>query len=137
MTPRELDITEVEAFAKEVATTLTSRDVLCLVGPLGAGKTTFSQHLIRCLTGDPSLEVTSPTYTLVQEYQGPYPIFHYDLYRLEAPEELEEIGFNETLSQGLCLIEWPERAGRYLPHHRKTLTIKYANDASKRLFCLE
>jgi len=91
--------------------------VLALYGGLGAGKTTLSRGLISALMGAET-EVPSPTYTLVQTYDGPaFPIFHFDLYRLEHSDDLVELGWDET-QIGLALIEWPERAGEELPAWR-------------------
>jgi len=89
-------------------------DVLALYGELGAGKTTLSRGLICALMGKQT-EVPSPTYMLLQVYDGPaFQIFHYDLYRLKSPNDLIELGWDET-QDGLALIEWPERAGAQLP----------------------
>jgi len=89
-------------------------DVIALFGDLGAGKTTLARALIRSHLG-PETEAPSPTFTLVQTYSGPrFEIWHFDLYRLEDPGEARELGLEEAVD-GLCLIEWPERLGRYLP----------------------
>lgn len=84
-------------------------DILTLSGPLGAGKSAFARAFIQHLTS-PHEEVPSPTFTLVQTYETPtFEIWHFDLYRLEHPEELWELGFEEAPHVGVCLIEWPER----------------------------
>lgn len=89
-------------------------DVVALVGDLGAGKSTLARGLIRSHLG-PETEAPSPTFTLVQTYPGPrFDIWHFDLYRLEDPGEARELGMEEAVD-GLSLIEWPERLGRYLP----------------------
>ena len=105
-------------------------DVIALRGGLGTGKTTFSRALIEALLGHPT-DVPSPTYTLVQTYEGPdFPIFHMDLYRLETPDEVFELGWDET-QNGLALIEWPDRAGSHLPAWRLDLTLEILGDTRK------
>jgi tRNA threonylcarbamoyl adenosine modification protein YjeE len=96
---------------EDIAAVLKPGDVLALEGDLGAGKTTFARAVIRALAGDPSLEVPSPTFTLVQSYEARIPVRHFDLYRLSDPGELLELGFDEAREEGVVLVEWPERAG--------------------------
>lgn len=97
---------------------LRAGEAICLFGPLGAGKSTLARALIRALTG-PDEEVPSPTFTLVQFYDGPdFPIAHFDLYRLTRPEEAYEIGLDEALDDGAALIEWPQRLEGRLPPDR-------------------
>lgn len=98
-----------ELFAADIAELLQVGDVLALSGDLGTGKSTFSRALLRHLADNPELEVPSPTFTLVQTYDLPrVPVAHFDLYRIEEPEELEELGLEEYLEGGVALIEWPE-----------------------------
>lgn len=98
-----------ELFAADLAELLTEGDVLALSGDLGTGKSTLSRALLRHLAANPHLEVPSPTFTLVQTYDLPrLPVAHLDLYRIEEPEELEELGLDEYLETGVALIEWPE-----------------------------
>lgn len=121
------DLAATDALARRVADLLKTGDVIALRGDLGAGKTTFSRALISALMGE-ATEVPSPTYTLVQTYNGPeFPIFHFDLYRLEQPEEVFELGWEDT-QDGLSLIEWPGRAGDHLPKWRLDLTFEIAGD---------
>ena len=118
------------ALARALATSLRAGDVIALHGGLGAGKTTFSRALISALLKRDT-DVPSPTYTLVQSYDGPdFPIFHMDLYRLEDPDEVFELGWDET-QDGLALIEWPERAGANLPAWRLDLTFEILGDTRK------
>lgn len=99
-------------------------DVIALYGDLGAGKTTLARGLIRGLLGS-ATEAPSPTFTLVQTYQGPkFPIWHFDLYRLSEPGEARELGLEEAVD-GLALIEWPERLGRDLPHARLEVRLSF------------
>ena len=119
-TPTIIPLSNLEAtqkLANQIAPLLREGDVLALSGGLGAGKTTFCRALISALVGAPT-EVPSPTYTLVQTYDAPaFPIFHFDLYRLETPDDVFELGWDDTVS-GLSLIEWPDKAGVHLPAWR-------------------
>src|SRR6267142_718993 len=85
-------------------------DVITLSGDLGAGKTAAARAMIRYLANDPTLEVPSPTFTLAQSYDLPFPLLHADLYRINDSSELEEIGLSPLREGTLALIEWPERA---------------------------
>lgn len=93
-------------------------DVIALSGDLGAGKTAAARAMIRYLANDPALEVPSPTFTLAQSYELPFPIVHADLYRINDASELEEIGLSPLPEGTLALIEWPERAPDALPEDR-------------------
>ena len=112
------DPAETALFAEDVALALAPGDCLCLSGDLGAGKTTFARALIRSIADDPALEVPSPTFTLVQSYPLRLPIAHLDLYRIGSPDEIDELGLEDALSDGAALIEWPEKADDRLPRDR-------------------
>ncbi|MEQ9314451.1 MAG: tRNA (adenosine(37)-N6)-threonylcarbamoyltransferase complex ATPase subunit type 1 TsaE [Henriciella sp.] len=121
------DLAATDRLARRLAPHLKAGDVIALHGGLGAGKTTFSRALISALLGAET-EVPSPTYTLVQTYDGPdFPIFHFDLYRLETPDDVMELGWEETMD-GLALIEWPGKAGEHLPQWRLDLTLEETAD---------
>nr|WP_319385422.1 tRNA (adenosine(37)-N6)-threonylcarbamoyltransferase complex ATPase subunit type 1 TsaE [uncultured Roseibium sp.] len=110
------DEAETCLLAEDIAMILKAGDVVCLSGDLGAGKSTFARALIRALADDGHLEVPSPTFTLVQSYELPrYDLAHLDLYRLEEPDEIEELGLADLLQTGAALIEWPEMASAFLP----------------------
>jgi len=130
---KHFDLPTLEAtadLARSLAPLLRSGDVIALHGGLGAGKTTLSRALIEALIGRET-DVPSPTYTLVQTYDGPdFPIFHMDLYRLETADEVFELGWDET-QDGLALIEWPDRAGVHLPEWRLDLTLEILGDTRK------
>src|SRR5215218_7952732 len=115
------------ALANETATAQLMADLALLIGPgdvitlsgdLGAGKTAAARAMIRYLAGDDALEVPSPTFTLAQIYDQPFPIVHADLYRINDASELEEIGLSPLPEGTLALIEWPERAAEALPDDR-------------------
>ena len=123
---------DTKRLAQTLARSLKNQDILALEGDLGSGKTTFCRFLIQELLGK-SVDVTSPTFNLVQMYDAPdFPIWHFDLYRMEDPDEIFEVGFEEALSHGLVLIEWPSRAGPYLPKNCLKLSFSIENDHSRR-----
>ncbi len=109
------DADATEALGQAVAAALRPGDAVLLEGPLGAGKTTLARALLRAACGDPALEVPSPSYALVQGYDSPLgPIAHFDLWRLDGPAALEELGWEEARA-GIVLVEWPERLGLLRP----------------------
>ncbi|MEL6413327.1 MAG: tRNA (adenosine(37)-N6)-threonylcarbamoyltransferase complex ATPase subunit type 1 TsaE [Pseudomonadota bacterium] len=121
------NLTATAQLAQKLAPMLKAGDVIALHGGLGAGKTTFSRALISALLGQDT-EVPSPTYTLVQTYDGPaFPIFHFDLYRVDDPSEVFELGWDET-QDGIALIEWPGQAGEHLPAWRLDLHLDLVGD---------
>lgn len=98
------------AFGTRLASALQAGDLVLLGGGLGAGKTALARAVIRALSGDPGLEVPSPSFALVQPYEAAgTPILHADLYRLEAESEVDELGLFER-PEAIVLVEWPERA---------------------------
>lgn len=98
-------------------------DVILLRGGLAAGKTTLARAFVQALAGGDE-EVPSPTFTLVQTYDaGDATIWHFDLYRLEKPEDCFELGIEEAFADGICLVEWPERLGSLLPRRRLELSL--------------
>src|SRR3978361_1547079 len=101
-------------------------DVITLSGDLGAGKTAAARALIRYLAADDSVEVPSPTFTLAQTYElSPFPLVHADLYRVNDPSELEEIGLSPLPEGTVALIEWPERAPSALPADRIDIALSH------------
>jgi len=109
------DLSATHALANRLAALLRPGDAVLLEGPLGAGKSEFARALLRAAAGDPALEVPSPTFTLVQSYDLPLgTVHHYDLYRLNGPAELAELGWEEA-RQGIVLVEWPDRLGAARP----------------------
>ena len=125
---RTLPLQKVQACAAILAGKVRTGDVIALSGDLGAGKTVFARAFVRALTNEDE-DVPSPTFTLVQIYDGHrddenLTIWHFDLYRLKSAEEIYETGFEEALSYGVSLIEWPERAGSLLPRNRLTVNLE-------------
>lgn len=121
--------------AANIARALQPGDGIALKGPLGAGKTAFARALIRAMgVGE---EVPSPTFTLLQSYQTPAgpEIVHFDLYRLESPDDVWELGWDELVDRDIVLIEWPERLrAEQLPANR--LDIEIAVEGQDRCFSL-
>ena len=105
---------ETEQFGEEVAKSLRGGDVLAFTGSLGMGKTAFTRGLARGLGCRG--RVTSPTFTIVNEYDGKTPLFHFDMYRLGSSDELFDIGWDDYLARGgVCAVEWSERVSDALP----------------------
>jgi hypothetical protein len=106
-------------FATDLAGALEPGDLITLSGDLGAGKTTFARALIRHLSGDDTIEVPSPTFTLLQNYELPrFTLVHADLYRVRSAAELAELGFDDAPDGAVVLMEWPDRAAGTLPADR-------------------
>jgi len=115
------DAAATAALARRVAALARPGDVIALKGELGSGKTYFARAFI----GEE--EVPSPTFTLVQIYDRPQGrIWHFDLYRLEAPDQAIELGIEEAFASGISLIEWPERLGRLIPAEHLEIALSFA-----------
>src|SRR5215469_15919496 len=124
-----------ESATEQLGATLAQRlrqgDIVGLYGELGSGKTTLARAILRAAAGDPGLIVPSPTFTLVEVYDTPHGSYwHFDLYRLEEPEQVFELGWEEALAEGIALIEWPERLGALLPKHL-SVTLEIEGDGRR------
>jgi tRNA threonylcarbamoyladenosine biosynthesis protein TsaE len=127
------DVAATERLGATLAKRLRSRDVVALEGGLGAGKTTLARAILRAAARDDTLVVPSPTFTLVEVYDTPRGSFwHFDLYRLETPEQVFELGWEEALAEGISIIEWPERLGALLPRHL-SVTLEVDGDGRRAL----
>jgi tRNA threonylcarbamoyladenosine biosynthesis protein TsaE len=127
------DETATAALGATLAQRLRPGDVVGLYGELGAGKTTLARAILRAASGDPELIVPSPTFTLVEVYDTARGTFwHFDLYRLETPEQVYELGWEDALAEGIVLIEWPQRLGRLLPKHL-SVTLEVNGDGRRAL----
>jgi tRNA threonylcarbamoyladenosine biosynthesis protein TsaE len=127
---RSASADETRAIAAALARVLEPGDVVVLAGELGGGKTTFVQGAARALGS--TARVTSPTFTIVQEYDGATPIAHVDLYRLDHVQELHDIGFDELVDapepdRRVVFVEWGERAANLLP--ADSIVVRLASDA--------
>ena len=111
------ELSATEALGARIAAALRIGDLVALEGDLGAGKTTLARAILASL--GVTENVPSPTFTLVQEYETPrLTVRHFDLYRLEKPSEIAELGLDDALLDGAALVEWPERAEGLLPDDR-------------------
>lgn len=120
---------DTEKFAYEMAQKAAPGQVYALIGDLGVGKTVFTKGFARGLgIGEP---VNSPTFTILQIYEeGRIPLYHFDVYRIEEPEEMEEVGFDDYVyGDGVCLIEWAGRIEEILPE--ETVTVMISKDLEK------
>ncbi len=104
------------ALGARLARALRPGDAVLLEGPLGAGKSALARAVLRAMAGDPALAVPSPTFTLVQTYDMPGGVaaHHFDLYRLDGPGALHELGWDDAMT-GIALVEWPDRLGHLAP----------------------
>ncbi|WP_394693035.1 tRNA (adenosine(37)-N6)-threonylcarbamoyltransferase complex ATPase subunit type 1 TsaE [Hyphobacterium sp.] len=125
------DAAATERLGARLGTVLKPGDIVLLHGDLGMGKTTLARGMIAALCG--VTDAPSPTYTLVQSYDtesGDW-LLHADLYRIEDESELEELGLDDAFEDAICLIEWPDRLGRYLPGRR--LDLHLVQDGPQRI----
>ena len=119
-----ISLTEEETFniAKQIASEAKAGDIYCLIGDLGVGKTIFSKGFAKGLGIEE--HITSPTFTIVQEYDGAMPLYHFDMYRIEDSDELDMIGYEDYFfGQGVCLVEWAKNVEEAIPSHAKWIYI--------------
>ena len=129
-----LSETELKAWGEELGRAAAPPLLITLTGDLGVGKTTLAQSI--CRGYGVTDEVTSPTYALVHQYSAPKTaVYHVDLYRLESPDQLTNIGWDEIVAaRALILVEWPERAGTRLPDDHLPIDLDYmAGDPARRI----
>ena len=130
-------VAETEAIGREVGASLSPGTVLAYRGDLGMGKTAFTRGLAQGLGCRG--RVTSPTFTIVNEYEGRIPLFHFDMYRLEDADALFDIGWEDYLDrEGVCAVEWSERVTEALPPDTLFVTIaRHPEDENWRIITLE
>ncbi len=120
------DLSATEALGSRLAATLRPGDAVLLDGPLGAGKSALARALIRTAAGSPTLDVPSPSYTLVQAYDTAHgPLHHFDLWRLDGPGGVIELGWDEA-RLGIVVVEWAERLGHLRPERAVAITLSPA-----------
>jgi len=111
------------SFARKLGETANKGDVFCLIGDLGVGKTIFSKGFAQGMGIDE--HITSPTFTIVHEYEGKLPLYHFDVYRISDESEMDEIGYEEYFyGEGVCLIEWADIIPEIIPLSAKYITIE-------------
>jgi len=124
------DLAATERLAGRIAALARPGEAVLLSGPLGAGKSAFARAFVRAWLGEPAAEVPSPTFTLVQPYDGPRgTVWHCDLYRLGDPDELAELGIDQGLAEAVLLVEWPDRLGPWVPVDRLELAFEMCQQA--------
>lgn len=123
---------ETEKLAQQLAELAKAGDLFALTGDLGAGKSTFSRAFIRAVLDNADAEVPSPTFTLVQEYDAPdYVLYHADLYRLQEPEEVYDLGLDDERDEAVMLIEWPDRLPEEWWENATEISLKRAKKKNK------
>ena len=122
---------ETEAIAQRLAQTLKGTEILALFGGLGAGKTAFTRGLAKGLGIEDG--VSSPTFALVHEYEGTYPVYHFDMYRITSYDDLYTTGFFDYQDTGILLIEWSENIEPFLPQERINITFHRVSDHERKL----
>lgn len=126
------NLEETKEFGFRLGSLLKGGDILCLNGDLGAGKTTMTKSIGLGLGVEEY--ITSPTFTLINEYKGRIPVYHFDVYRLEDADELYDLGFDEYFyGKGVCIIEWADKIEKMIPEIRIVVDIEKGNDENKRI----
>lgn len=123
---------ETQAIGEQFGQTLKRGDVVALIGDLGAGKTCLTQGIARGVGIFTDQVVNSPSYTLINEYEGQIPVYHIDLYRLEHHGEIVELGLEEYLEgDGICIIEWADRMLELLPEGHIRMQIRWEDQFTR------
>lgn len=131
------DLAATEALGRQLGPLLFPGAVVALVGGLGAGKTHFTRAVAEGLGVKNPAAVTSPTFTLVHEYPGRLPVYHFDTYRLNSPAEFVALGTDEYFhGDGVCLVEWADRVTRELPGERLELRFEVVSPTARRLLVI-
>jgi len=118
---------------KRFAERLKKRDIIGLIGEMGAGKTVFTKGIAKGLEIDPMI-VTSPTFTIINEYEGKIKLFHFDLYRIKSLDEIENLGYEEYFyNDGIVVIEWAERCMDLLPNKSYLIYFEYIDENKRKI----
>jgi len=120
--------------ARSIGEKLRQGDVLALSGELGSGKTCFTGGLARGLGVDEKYQITSPTFTLINEYPARHRLYHFDVYRIEDYDEFEDLGYEEYLGvEGVVVIEWAEKIAKRLPVNTLWITFEYLDEDERKI----
>ena len=126
---------ETEKFGKKLGSLLQGGDIISLIGDLGAGKTTLTKSIGKGLGVEDY--ITSPTFTLINEYKGRVWVYHFDVYRLEGTEDLLDLGYEDYFySDGVVIIEWADKIKDILPKDRVDIKIEKCNELDNRIICI-
>lgn len=128
-------VADTEQIAKRIADKLTGVEVIALYGGLGMGKTAFTRGL--CSALESTDDVSSPTFALVNEYKGRFPIYHFDMYRVETWDDLYSTGFFDYIGNGVLVIEWSENIDGALPDDAVKIEISKGNTDNERIFKID
>ena len=129
---------DTQNIAKTIADTLAGGEYIAMYGDLGAGKTAFVQGLAKAL--GVKEYITSPTFTIVNEYYGRLPLYHFDVYRITDPDEMYEIGYDDYVyGDGVCVVEWAELIEELFPkkYHKITILKDMEKDLDYRMIIVE
>ena len=130
------NIDDMESYAKKLADIINKPVIICLNGDLGVGKTSFASAFIKSKIKE-NIEVTSPTFAIIHEYNYIIPIAHLDLYRLNDLKELYQIGIEDYLEEYISLIEWPEIMSKILPSNYINIVISFCQNSEQRNLQIE
>ena len=126
---------DTKKFGEKLGSLLKPGDIICLMGDLGAGKTTLTKSIGIGLGVEDY--ITSPTFTLINEYKGRLNLYHFDVYRLEGISDLDDLGFEEYFySGGVCIIEWGDKIENILPKDTINLSIEKGSELDERIINL-
>lgn len=124
---------EAESFGKKIGKEARPGTVIALTGDLGTGKTTLTKSIAEGLEIDEV--ITSPTFTIVKEYKGKLPLYHFDVYRIGDPEEMYELGYEEYFyGNGVCVVEWADIIEELLPEDAMRINIEYGDNEGERIY---
>lgn len=126
---------ETEALGQRIASVLNGREEIALFGDLGAGKTAFTRGVCKGLGINEG--VSSPTFALVNAYQGKYPVYHFDMYRITSIDDLFAVGFYDYIDTGILIIEWSENIESELEDDALRIRIQKSDDVNERIFQIE